>query len=227
MSHPGHAARARFPDMLHEREQSIALERQREVGEDRSLDRRRQRDERAAHLAKEHERAARRERNAQRFGAGLGGESPTDDGDERRLVGREFASVVKRLRDDGSEAECGERLRQTLEERQLPTDQQNLRHGFLHQRPVVWATAITAWAVTPSISTTFEREVSPARILTDRRGTAKMFARKITSCFVRRTVHRRRRESNFDRVAVHSDHLSSATLAVAHAPKSALGRPLR
>jgi len=81
------------------------------------LDCRRQRYERAAHLAEENERTAWRERNTQRIGARFRGESPADDSDEWSLVRGELTRFVQRLRDDRRETEGSEGLRQTLEER--------------------------------------------------------------------------------------------------------------
>ena len=106
-----------------------------------------------------------------------------DDRDQRGLLGGGLARLVERRRHRRRQSHRAERLRQALEQCCLPADQENLRHGScgVARRAAPSTTARTAPSVIPSSSTIFDRERSPARILIDRRATAKVCASNSTS----------------------------------------------
>jgi len=86
-----------------------------EVRHDSPLHRRRKRNEGAADDAIQYQRAAWRERNAQRVARRCRGERSTDHGDERRMMRGVLATFVERLHDSRRESERREGLRQPFE----------------------------------------------------------------------------------------------------------------
>ena len=118
----------------------MPLQRQREIGEHRTLQRGKQRSERHRSGAIEQACSSRGERDGEQVRSRVARERSIDDQHEWRIHQREIAGLGQARRDDGVVPLCAKRLRQPLEQGDVFTNEQDIGPTPMPGTDGRWAT---------------------------------------------------------------------------------------